>query len=175
MTKTHLLPTLLIALAITLLLPACKTNEQNYQNAYQQALQNNDTTKAQFNQTIYGRFRQQMRPTPIALGTDTLDARIIPVKIVADQAPEGQTLQPFLIVGGEFKQAFNARSLRQRFIENGYPQAFIVQTGEPYYYVITTTATHASAAMQQLNQLTTHPPFTLRTTPFALRPPQHVR
>ncbi|MDE6458082.1 MAG: hypothetical protein K2L31_05710 [Muribaculum sp.] len=46
----------------------------------------------------------------------------------------------------QFKQIFNARSQMNRLRENGYPDAFVLETGEPLYYVVAATTDDSEEA-----------------------------
>jgi len=158
------------------LVSSCKTTENNYRQAYERTMAQNDSTRNDFDQTIYGRHRREMRSTPVSVNGDTLDARVMLVKITEDGGGMQESLKPYLIVVGEFKQLFNAKSMRERLLDKGFPGAFLVETGEPFYYVIATTASTPDEALRIINTITAKPPFRLRDgVPFALRPPQFIK
>lgn len=66
---------------------------------------------------------------------------------------------------------FNAKSMRQRLCDKGYTGAFVVQTAEPYYYVVAQDYDDQSQAAAALKRMRANPPFRLRDPlPFLLRP-----
>ncbi len=162
---------LLFVVAICSSIPACKTTEKNYRQAYERTMTGRDTTIIDYEQTVYGRTRRQMRPTPIIVGGDTLDARVQWVRVTDTASPQNTTLKPYMIVAGEFKQLFNARSMRERLNDAGYTNACVVETSEPFYYVIALTAENSTEALLAVKQLRDKQPFPLRPgMPYVLRP-----
>lgn len=160
-----------LILAITCCLPSCKTSEKNYRKAYEATMAANDSTDRDFDRTIYGRYRQQLRRTPMLVGGDTLDLRKQSIRITDGGGGTKESIKAYMLVAGEFKQLFNARSMRERLAAAGYTEAFVVETGEPYYYVIAAAYTTPEDALVALKKLRANPPFRLRgDLPFVLTP-----
>ncbi len=161
-------------LAITalaaILIPSCKTTEKNYRTAYERTITAQDTTHLAFDQTIYGRYRRDMRVSESVIGGDTVATRIQRVYITpGDSVPN--KLKAYNLVVGQFKQLFNANSMRQRLRDKGYTGAFVAQTAEPYYYVVAQDYDDQSQAAAALKRIRANPPFRLRDPlPFLLRP-----
>ena len=153
-----------------ILIPSCKTTEKNYRTAYERTQAARDTTHLEFDQTIYGRYRRDMRVSESVVGGDTVATRIQRVYITpGDSVPN--KLKNYSLVIGQFKQLFNANSMRQRLRDKGYANAFLVQTAEPYYYVVAQDYDDQSQAAAALKQMRANPPFRLRDPlPFLLRP-----
>lgn len=159
-----------LAALAAILIPSCKTTEKNYHTAYERTMTAQDTTHLEFEQTIYGRYRRDMRVSESIVGGDTVATRIQRVFITpGDSVPD--KLKTYNLVVGQFKQLFNANSMRQRLRDNGYTDAFVVQTAEPYYYVVAQDYDDQSQAAAALKRMRANPPFRLRDPqPFLLRP-----
>lgn len=150
----------------------CKTSEKNYREAYERTMAR-DSSRTDFDQTIYGRHRREVREGTIAQGTDTVATRRVRVTVTPDEGALNEQLKKYCVTVGEFKQLFNARSLRDRIRDAGYPGAFIVQTAEPYYYIVAESTADAAAATAAVTKLRANPPFPLRApAPFILLPAQ---
>lgn len=149
-------------------LVSCKTSEKNYRQAYERTMAR-DSARTSFDETIYGRYRRQARTENVKVGDDTVSMQRITVYVNREGGAVRENLKRYCVVAASFKQLFNARSVRQRLVDNGYPGAFIVQTKEPYYYVVALSTTDLAQAREALGKLTTQPPFPLKE-PFILRP-----
>ncbi len=150
---------------------SCKTSEKNYRQAYEQTMVARDSSARDFDETIYGRYRQQLHRTSMVLGGDTLDIRTQSIRLTEGGGGVAEPIKKYMVVVGEFKQLFNARSLRERLVAKGYSGAFIVETGEPYYYVIALAFDGAEQALEEVKKLKKNPPFKLRgDLPFVLSP-----
>lgn len=114
----------------------CKTSEKNYRKAYERAVADNDRGVTEFENTIYNKYRGRMQDAQMVLGTDTIDTKVLRVKVTKDGGGIREWLKKYSVVVGEFKQLFNANSLRQRFVDAGYPRTFLVENNEPYYYIV---------------------------------------
>lgn len=168
-----LLKTLLpAALAALVLLPACKTTEENYRSAYEKAIAGRDSMESLEN-TIYGRERRQVGFQYMAVGGDTIPVMNRLVRMTEGGGGLRENLRPYCVVIGQFKQRFNAISMRDRLAvaEATVPTAFVVETGEPYYYVIASSWPTLAEAAAALKTLQTNPPIPLRPPlPYILRP-----
>ena len=111
-----------------------------------------------------------MRVSESIVGGDTVATRIQRVFITpGDSVPN--KLKTYNLIIGQFKQLFNANSMRQRLRDMGYTDAFVVQTAEPYYYVVAQDYDDQSQAAAALKRMRANPPFRLRDPlPFLLRP-----
>lgn len=137
-----------VMISLASIFTGCKPTEKNYRQAYQKAMdaaaENNVTD---FDHTIYNRYRGQMRDITVK-GTDGADVnvRTARVTVTPDGGGINEWLKAYSVVVGEFKQLFNARSLRSRMVEAGYPRTFIVQNAEPYYFIVAESYPDASQA-----------------------------
>ena len=66
--------------------------------------------------------------------------------------------------------------MRERLQANGYPEAFILHTREPLYYVATATCSTAQEALEQLRRVEADSSLVLRAPlPFVLQPAHMAR
>lgn len=160
-----------IPLALLALLGACKTSEQNYRAAYEKAIAGRDSAEALEN-TIYGRERRQVGFDYVALpGGDTVAVKRQLVRIAEGGGGIRENLRRYCVVVGQFKQRFNAISLRERLAieEATVPGAFVVETAEPYYYVVGSSFTTIEEAARALRAYEANPPVPFRAPlPFIL-------
>lgn len=148
----NILPVILILLALS----ACKTTEANYRAAYDKAIAGRDSSEALEN-TIYGRERRNVNYSYIpTTDGDTIPLRKQLVKITEGGGGLRENLKQYCVVIGQFKQKFNAVSMRDRFAledNSPVPGAFVVETGEPYYYVIGASYSELAPAIKELKTL----------------------
>lgn len=157
----------LCALAATALF-GCKTTEENYRRAYE-AVKQKETDGLEG--TIFNRYRERAVEANTIYGSDTLRYVRESVRVTLDQGVPQERMKRYNIVVGQFKQLFHAKSMRDRFVEAGYPAAFIVQTGEPLYYVVAFTTEQPQEAATQLQKLQTSSPIRLADPcPWILSP-----
>ncbi len=153
-----------------LMATGCKTTEENYRAAYERTVQGRAEVE---DSTIYGGMRQRAATQEISLGEETAPMKTTWVRVTDDGGGVAENIKRYCVVAGEFKQAFTARSMRERLCDNGFPGAFVVQDGEPFYYVVAAAYSDLEPAMQLIKQLRTSPPFPLREgMPLILRPAQ---
>lgn len=137
MRKTSLHAAALMLVIASVVLSACKTNENNYRQAYERATAANDRNVTDFENTIYSKYRNQVNEVPVRLDDGSVvNAKNIRVVVTKEGGGLPEWLKKYSVVAAEFKQRFNANSFRKRFVEAGYPRAFLVENAEPYYYVI---------------------------------------
>lgn len=142
---------------------SCKTTEANYRAAYEKAIAGRDSSEALEN-TIYGRERRQVGFEYVAVGGDTVAVRRQLVKVTDGGGAIPENLKRYCVVIGQFKQRFNAVSMRDRLAvsEGTLPEAFVVETGEPYYYVIGGSYATIGEAAERLKSFRTNPPVPFR-------------
>lgn len=130
----YLLVPLLVGIFV---LAGCKTTEKNYREAYERAVASNDRGVTEFDETIYSRYRNEMKEQTVTMGNGkTINTKSARLRVTEDGGGIPEWYKKYNVVVAEFKQKLNANSLRKRFAEGGYPRAFLVENGEPYYYVI---------------------------------------
>lgn len=169
MKKSLFLAVLLAAVAAG----GCKTSEANYRAAYERAVANRDSRTA-LDSTIYGSQRHSLDTRVLTLGDSTFDVRTQRVSVTEDGGGLREYLKPYNVVVGQFKQLFNAQSMRNRLAYSGYPRAFIVQTAEPYYYIVLSshdTDTEAAHAISELRAVSDFPVVMRSPLPYILFTP----
>lgn len=114
-------------------LTGCRTSEANYRAAYEQAVAGREEESG-IDRTVYDRIRQEaVVSNRVVEGGDTVAVRRERIKPVDTDG--GVSLQDAYVVVAQFKQLFNARSLCRRLKDSGYPDAVLLSTREPLYYV----------------------------------------
>lgn len=171
--KHHHLTIAALSAAAALAVTGCKTSEANYRAAYERAIEGREDATP-LDSTVYGRHRRSMDSREVVVGSDTVELKTQRVSVTEGGGGIREYLKPYSVVVGQFKQLFNAESLRGRLVEGGYPRAFIVQTAEPYYYII--LSSHASleeaaAALSELGARTDFPVAMREPVPFVLYSP----
>lgn len=133
---TTILPAaFVIALAAGALCTSCKTTEENYRAAYEKTIAAKQEESA-LEATIYGKERRQQGVTTMQTEHGEVEVRMQLVRLTDDGGGSFDTFHRYCVVVGQFKQIFNAKSLRNRLVDAGYPGSFIVETAEPYYYIV---------------------------------------
>lgn len=143
---------LILAAAALMGLSSCKTSEENYRQAYEKAIEGRNAENA-LDSTIYGKARREIqRATAKASDGSDIEVRRQLVKVTKDGGGIRENLHRYCVVVGQFKQHFNASSLRNRLVDAGYPGAFLVETSEPYYYVVLGSYDTISPAISSLEE-----------------------
>lgn len=163
--------TLLLAIAaIAVMATGCRTSEANYRAAYDKAVEGRKEATP-LDSTIYGKVRREMRSTALIVGGDTISMRVLPVNATPDEndkvsVPAGA----YGVVAGQFKTLFNARSLCRRLQDAGYAEASVVNTAEPYYYVVASWHPDGASAAEAIKTLAKQAPVAMRDPlPFVLK------
>lgn len=156
-------------------LVGCKTTEENYRKAYEAAV-GADREKSAVDSTIYAKVRNSARMSDLVVASDTLPLRTENIGFTEDGGASRESVKRYNIVVGQFKQIFNARQMRTRLQEGGYPDAFIIHTAEPLYYVCTATCRTAEDAVTEYRKVKEDKNIVLRSPlPFILRPAHLAR
>ena len=164
-----------IILLCLCVLTACKTTEANYRTAYEQAV-GQQRQSSGIDSTIYARIRNQATASMLAVGADSLPLRTEYVSYTKGEGATADNTFAYNIVVGQFKQIFNARQMRKRLMENGWPATRILQTREPLYYVIVESVPTPAAALDVYNRVKADSSLVLRDPmPFVLRPARFGR
>ena len=154
---------------------SCKTNENNYRQAYETAVAKNREASG-VDSTIYARIRNSARTSDLVVGSDSLPMRTEYVGYTENGGASREMLKRYNVVVGQFKQVFNAREMRARLQANGYPEAFIIHTREPLYYVCTATCQSTEEAAAAFDKARNDKSIVLRPpVPFILRPAHLAR
>lgn len=149
----------------------CKTSEKNYREAYEKVMQkrNEGVDSAQ------AAAIELENSVPVSDAGDgvKLPMRSEFVMITPDGGGMRESLKVFSVVVGVFRQKFNAVSMRERLVENGYPGAFVVNTSGKEYFVIASSTDSASDAREMLDKVSADSSMVLRSPlPWVLRRPR---
>lgn len=162
---------LFILLTFVCLLASCKTSEANYRAAYDKAVAAREADDTE--DTIYGGASRRLDQKFMISGNDTIPINVKMVTLVSEKDAPTPVLNKFMVVAGQFKQKFNAMSLCKRLIDAGYDGAAVVQTSEPYYYVVASSYDKVSDADLAMNELKKKAPVAMKDpVPFILRDPR---
>jgi|GEM_PF-4403982 len=111
--------------------------------------------------------REPIRKEQHRMAIDTATGKEAPAEISSERVKD-----IFSTIAKKYER-FNAISMRDRLAvaEATVPTAFVVETGEPYYYVIASSWPTLAEAAAALKTLQTNPPIPLRPPlPYILRP-----
>lgn len=152
---------------------SCKTSEANYRAAYERTVASREDSDKDDN-TIYGGARRQPSQSYMMNGADTIYINVKRVSPLVEDGEIRPDMKQLMLVVGQFKQKFNAQSLRERVAANGYPKAFVVQTAEPYYYIVADSYDNISQAAAALEEIRKKAPVVMKDpVPFILRDPRN--
>ncbi len=135
---------------------SCKPSQQAYADAYHSTIAAREAAY-EADSAAYTRMHPQIPLRRVAVGTDTVSVATIRVAVTANAGGIRESLKPYSVVVGDFRQVFNARQMRERIVD-AHPAAFVVQSAAPRYYVIASshaTLPEAAAALQALSADTT--------------------
>lgn len=159
----------IIIFVVAACVTGCKTSEANYRAAYEKAVAARSTDD-DIDSTVYGEVRRQMTTQTVNMP----DGRSVQICSQFVRVTDGgggipENLKQYNVVAGQFKQLFNAKSLRDRLTDLGYPGAFVVETAEPYYYVVATSCGTMLEAADALDELRRKSPVAMKAPlPFIL-------
>lgn len=157
-----------LACVLPLLSSGCKTTEENYRAAYEKTIEARKEQTA-LDSTVYGAERRRMQSNVISTSDGPVEVRAMLVKVTEGGGGIPENLKRFNVVAGQFKQQFNALSLRDRLVDKGYPGAFVVQTAEPYYYIVAGSYIDAAEAAKAMEALKKAQPVAMKEPcPFIL-------
>jgi hypothetical protein len=143
---------LLIAILLGGIFVGCKTTEENYRQAYEKAIAGRISD---IDTTLYGNFRRELKEQGIITSSgEKIAVRTVALSLV-DANDAYMPLDKYSVVVGQFKQVFNARSMRDRLKSAGFIGAEVIQTTEPFYYVITSTHSKVESADSAMQNLST--------------------
>lgn len=113
----------------------CKPSATAYREAYESTVAAREAAFAA-DSVQYTQIKRNTTTIQAISGADTLQLIHVPVIVIKDGGGVNESLKVYSVVVGQFKQVFNARQMRERIADRGYPGAFVVRTGEPLYYVV---------------------------------------
>ncbi len=150
-------------------LAGCKTTEANYRAAYEKTIAARQESGDSIENTIYGLERAKVTTGTVETTSGTFEMRSMMVKVTDGGGGIREHLRQYNAVVGQFKQRFNAESLRERLVDAGYAGAFIVETAEPYYYVVLKSSGNIDEAAMAIAKLRADGSFVMREPcPFLL-------
>ena len=173
--NTSTLRAAIAALGLLAIMASCKTTEKNYREAYDRTVAAPaDSTRLDFEDTIYGAQRRSIREVAMRSGEDTVMTKVQRVAMTVESVQGREiVMSRYNVVVGEFKQEFNACSMCERLVNLGYPSAFVVNNVEPYYYVVIGTCDKLADAVALCKQVSQKPPFALKQgLPYILQAAQ---
>ena len=141
---------LIFALLLVCAVTGCKTTEANYRAAYEKAMEKD---RQGVDSTVYARIRQEARPQTVRVGSDSLAMKAEYVRLAKNVEQPDTLFKEYSVVGAQFKQLFTAKSMRQRLIDAGFPDAIVVETREPLYYVVVTSVATPAEAVEALRKV----------------------
>lgn len=161
MKNNNIHPIVLVTAAIALLGGSCKTSEENYRAAYERAVAARNDSEP-IDSTVYGRMRKELDVRTIDSPAGPIEVRTQMVRPASDGGGLPEQFKRYNAVAGRFKQLFNAVSLRDRIADQGYPAAIVVETAEPYYYVVAASFADIDRAAQAVAKLKKQSPAWLK-------------
>lgn len=126
---------LLGVVLLLLFASSCKTTQANMYDAYAKAIEG-EKAKNQEDDDLPGNTKQMGHSTVMLNGKDSIDVTSKYLYITKDGGGIKENIRRYNVVVGQFKQLFNAKSMRERLADDGYPGCFVAESTEPYYYVI---------------------------------------
>lgn len=160
---------ILSAIALLLSANACRTTEANYKAAYEATRQRQLTGDSLTDKGLL----DQQRPKPMVFGSDTLPVRTEYIGYTKDGGADTMRtrVKRYCVVVGQFRQVFNARSMRQRLMDHGYHNALVLHNSMKDYYVIANTTPDPHIARLMLDSVKADTSLVLRSPyPYILRP-----
>lgn len=126
---------LLVAAAVAM--AGCKTSESNYRTAYELAVKDRQPVPA-------------LDEEPV---DDELTEQWAEYVSFTENSGDLANYHTYHVVVAQFKQVFNARSMRGRIAESGYPDAIVINSGVPIYYVVAVSTDTFEQAKQALEKI----------------------
>lgn len=123
------------AFAALFIMTACKPSQTAYRQAYDSAREAR-AARAGDSAAAYTPVIPYLKSSTAMVGSDTVEVKHVVVSVLKDGGGIRESLKPYSVVVGQFRQSFNARQMQARIAGRGYPGAFVVRDGEPRYFVI---------------------------------------
>lgn len=160
-------------LLAAIMLTGCKPTEQNYRSAYEKTIAGRADKEAD-DSTIYTNIRREMKERFMVVDGDSIPVKSQYVSITENGGGINENIKRYCVVAGQFKQRFNALSMRERMADmEDYPGAFVVQTREPYYFVVAASYNEIAPAMKLIEKLRADKELKIKEPlPFILQPSQ---
>ncbi len=153
-----------LSIILSIIICACKTNENNYREAYLKAVDKSIATDS----------ITEARIVAESLPTTTIDNTEVIIKIerlFPDYNAEKQNLQKYNVIIASFRQIFNAKSMTDRINQYGY-NAFVLKNTDKQYYVVVLSTENLSAAIDKIKAINNSFPIALREPyPYIIKEP----
>lgn len=153
-----------LSITLSLIICACKTNENNYREAYLKAVDKSIATDS----------ITEARITAESLPTTTIDNTEVIIKterLFPDYNAEKQNLQKYNVIIASFRQIFNAKSMTDRINQYGY-NAFVLRNTDKQYYIVVLSTENQSVATDKIKAIKTSFPIALREPyPYIIKEP----
>lgn len=167
MSKNYFLTIMALLGAAACTVTSCRTSEANYRAAYEQAVAGREDTSG-IDNTVYDKIRREAVSSYTVYEGDSIPLKRERVAL-ADPKPEA-TLSPAYVIVAQFKQKFNAGSLAARLKESGYPDATVLTTREPLYYVAIAAGDRTDMILR-CREIAAEPPVAVKEPyPLVLEP-----
>lgn len=156
-------------IVLAALASSCKTNEANYKAAYEKAKEKQTSEK--YDDPALAAMKDRTMPKMRVIDGDSLLVRVERVSISKDGGNTDGKLLRFNVVVGEFHQLFNANSMCERLMKDGYPKAFLLKSADAHYFVVCDEAATAGDAKKIINKVKNDSKMTLKSPyPYVLIP-----
>lgn len=129
---------------------SCKSNEANYRAAYD-ITRERQREMAGVDENTYARIEAERTANTAVVMGDSVRMVTTYVDIVDGTRAD---IKPYNVVVGEYRQLFNARSFRNRLINNGHG-SYVVKDPESTYYVVVEGFDTAPEAAEYLKNIST--------------------
>ena len=155
---------------------SCKTTEANYRAAYEKAREKQTETGDSLTTAM---LRKSQDPQTMTFNENdkhyALPVLTIPVVRTVDAGAQ-DGLRRYCVCVGRFKQVFNAKSMCERLMADGYSEACVVHDRQNNYYVLAASSDSPSEASELLIKVNGDKNLSLREPyPYILRPSHLVR
>ncbi len=141
----------ILPIIITLLLLcciSCKTTEENYRAAYQQAILTKESKAA--SSDVESIIPQQRIHTVTETDSNQIVTKLEFVVVVGGARSE---LHTYNVVVAEFTQLFNAKSFRDRLIAQQQTQSYVLRNNHNKYFTIIQGFDTKTEAIEYINNL----------------------
>ena len=131
---------------------SCKTTQANMYDAYAKAIEG-EKVRNQEDSELPANTKQIGHSTVMLNDRDSIDVMSKYLYITKDGGGIRENIRRYNVVVGQFKQLFNARSMRERLADDGYPGCFVAESTDQYYYVIVRGYDSISEAADMLHKV----------------------
>ena len=142
---------ILSALMVTMLMTACHSNEQNYREAYEKAVERRQTG---IGAETYAKIEAERQRYTTVIDGDSVRLVYVNANVAIDST---DVAKPYNVVVATFTQRINAKSYRDRLRQEcGFKDSYVLFGGsEKQYYVVVQgfdTNVEAAAMLRDLDK-----------------------